>query len=138
MIHSTWRPPTDLKKSHVHWRWNTVSNFLGVDEGTPSSTLDVGGSVATAFVGLAANTTLDATHHTILGDASGGAITLTLPAASAAAGREYRVTKSDSSSNTVTVARAGGDTIDGQTSVALGSQYEALSFVSDGSNWFLF
>jgi hypothetical protein len=48
------------------------------------------------------------------------------------------VKKSDSSSDTVTVARAGSATIDGQTSVALGSQYEAVSFVSNGTNWFLF
>jgi len=118
--------------------WDTANNYLGVDKAIPSSTLDVGGSMASAVVTLVANTALDDTHHTVLGDASGGTFTLTLPLASAAAGREYKVKKIDSSSNVVTIARAGGDTIDGATSVALGSQYQAITLVSNGSNWFLF
>jgi len=124
--------------SDAQFFWDNTNNFLGIDVATPTSTLDVGGSVATQVTALAANTNLDATHHIILGNASGGAFTLTLPLASAASGREYRVKKTDSSSNDVTIARSGADTIDGATSQVLGSQYEAISFVSDGTNWFMF
>lgn len=118
--------------------WDNTNNYLGVDVAAPGSTLEVGGSVAGSVTTLAASTPLDDTHHTVLGNAGAGSITLTLPLASAAGNREYRVKKTDATSNTVTIARSGSDTIDGQTSRVLGSQYEAVIVQSDGTNWHLF
>tara|TARA_Y100000310_G_scaffold87397_1_gene84227 strand:- start:939 stop:1811 length:873 start_codon:yes stop_codon:yes gene_type:complete len=75
---------------------------------------------------------------TILCDASGGAFTVTLPAA-ATAGDGYKVTvkKSDSSANAVTVDGNSSETIDGATTKALSSQYDAIVLACDGSNWHL-
>ena len=64
-----------------------------------------------------------------------GGISITLPAV--AAGKMVIVKKTDSASGTVTVARGGSATIDGATSKVLYHQYESMTFVSDGTNWFL-
>lgn len=79
--------------------------------------------------------TADATDFLVLCNASGGAFTVTLPAAAAAAGRIYTIKKIDSSANAVTVDGAGAETIDGAATRNLAAQYDALLIQSDGSNW---
>lgn len=74
-------------------------------------------------------------------DASGAARTVTLPDMSAASagmdGFTVTVTKSDSSSNTVTVDGNGSDTIDGAETVVLRSQFEhiTLTWAAAISRW---
>jgi hypothetical protein len=74
------------------------------------------------------------TEDVSLVNAAGGAVTLTLPSVTNS-GRIVTVKKTDSSSNLVTVQRAGGATIDGATTKILYSQYESISLISDGTNW---
>lgn len=71
----------------------------------------------------------------VLSDASGGAITVTLPPPSA----NYRVDvkKIDSSSNDITIATDDTGTIDGASSKTISTQYESITMVSDGTNWFI-
>jgi hypothetical protein len=94
-----------------------------------------GGGVAT----YAANTTLTVDDAgLVLVNASGGARTITLPAANALGGRpiQIRIVKSDSTANLVAIARAGSDTIEGATSIALRYQWDTLTLISDGiSGW---
>jgi hypothetical protein len=71
----------------------------------------------------------------VLADASGGAITVTLP--TPATGANVAVKKVDSSSNSVTVSQSGTETIDGSASITLTEQYEALTLWSDGTDWFI-
>jgi hypothetical protein len=69
-------------------------------------------------------------------DATSGAVTRTLPAASAISGRRIIFKKTDSGSNAVTIARAGSDTIDGGTSATIDFQYQSITLVSNGvSAW---
>jgi hypothetical protein len=68
-------------------------------------------------------------------DASGGAVPITLPAASSKTGKFIYITKTDSTSNAVTAQRAGSDTINGSTSVYLDVQWTSLSLFSTGSAW---
>jgi len=70
----------------------------------------------------------------VLADASGGAITITLPSPSANAWVEVK--KTDSSTNAVTV-DGGGNNIDGAASFDITTQYESYTMVSDGSSWFI-
>ena len=70
----------------------------------------------------------------VLADASGGAITITLPPPQANA--IVNVKKIDSSPNPVTV-DGGGANIDGQASIQTTTQYESYTLVSDGSNWWI-
>ena len=85
-----------------------------------------------------ANYTATSTDDAILCDATSASFTITLPAASSNAGKIFRITKTDSSVNTVTIARAGSDLIIGETSQVLYTQYTTLTLFSDGSaNWYL-
>lgn len=73
----------------------------------------------------------------ILADATSASFTITLPAASTA-GKVLCITKSDSTANTVTIARAGSDTIVGVTSRVIKTRYAQLRLVSDGSaTWYV-
>jgi hypothetical protein len=65
-------------------------------------------------------------------DASSGSFTVTLPAATA--GRWVRVTKIDSSVNTVLVAPPSG-TIDGDVNASVNRRYYGQNFVADGTSW---
>ena len=84
-----------------------------------------------------ASTTLDSTDDVVLVDASGGAITITLPAAATDTGREYTIKKIDTSANAVTVDGNGSETIDNATTAVLGRPYDAIQIVSDGTEWWI-
>lgn len=71
----------------------------------------------------------------VLADASGGAVTVTLPSPSEAL--LTTVKKIDSSTNTVTVATPSTETIDGASSESLSSQWEAIESTSDGVDYFI-
>lgn len=94
---------------------------------------------AVANVNVATKTsayTLNNNDDLILADASGGAFTLTLPTAVGAAGKKYIIKKIDSTvANAVTLAAPGSETIDGSSAVVLYAQNEAVTVVSDGTNW---
>lgn len=71
----------------------------------------------------------------ILMDASGGAKTVNLFAASGNSGRHLFIRKTDSSFNAVTIDGNASETIDGSTTTTLDTQNESLHLVCDGSNW---
>ena len=69
-------------------------------------------------------------------DASGGAFTVNLPAATAKPRNwEYTFYKSDSSANAVTIDADGAATINGATTYALTTQYQAVTLRRVGANW---
>lgn len=70
----------------------------------------------------------------ILGDASGGAVTVNLPASSGNKAM-FVIKKTDSSANTVTVDGNAAETIDGGATAVLTRQFESITLVCDGSNW---
>lgn len=115
---------------------NTGNFGIGVSSGI-NSRLQVNGSFATAITTVSANTTLDATHHTVGVDASGGNRTINLPAASGCSGRIYIVKKVDSTANTVTIDANGSETIDGDLTRVLSSQWSYLTIQSTGSSWYI-
>lgn len=82
-----------------------------------------------AVTNVTTNTTIGLTANFITVDATTGNVTITLPAASAAFGSgmgiDYVFKRLDNSGNTITIQRAGSDTIDGGTSFTLTAQYEA-------------
>ena len=78
-----------------------------------------------------------ANESIILVDASSGAVTINLPAASGLSGRQYTIKKTDSSINKVTVDANASETIDGEAAKILWSKNDKIIVVSDGSNWFV-
>lgn len=80
--------------------------------------------------------TLTASDYTVTADASGGAFTLTLPAAASNSGRIFLIKRTDNTpANAVTIDGNASETIDGATTRPLYTQYESLSIQSDGTNW---
>ena len=115
---------------------------VGINTASPHSTLHVNGSFAvnlstfTATVDLGAGTN-GAAKTIIMNNAA--AATITLPSAVGIEGREYDIKKVSATGGgrTVTIDGAGSETIDGSLTFALVSQYEAITVISDGANWWI-
>lgn len=75
------------------------------------------------------------TDGIILASTAGGAWTLTLYSAAANPGLSLKILKTTSDVSVLTIAAAGGQTIDGASTTKICTQYEAIELVSDGSNW---
>lgn len=81
---------------------------------------------------VTANYTCSVIDDTILVNAAGGNVVITLPSA-VACPRTYTIQRLDSSANTVTIATTGGQTITGPA--ALAAQYAAVTAAPSGGNW---
>jgi hypothetical protein len=83
--------------------------------------------------------TVPATVGVILCDATNGAVTITTgAAASTLTGRQIMVKKTDSSVNSCTWDANGAETTDGASTKTNIIQYQAFTFTSNGTNWFIF
>lgn len=83
------------------------------------------------------NYTYLSTDKLLLGDATSGGITLTLPAAASSTGKVFMAKKIDSTGNAVTVKANASELIDGANTVVINSQYVAITMVSNGTQWYL-
>lgn len=86
---------------------------------------------------ITGNTTLTTANDVVLCDCSGGAITVTLPAAATRTGKMFDIKKIDSSGNAATIDGNGSETIDDVTTKILASQYNSVTVMSDGSEWWV-
>lgn len=100
---------------------------------TSSGSINVSGSIVTKT----ADYTAVSGDYTILCDAAGGAIIITLPAASSVTGHIYNVKKIDSTTNTVTLSPSGVDTIDNASTISTEIQWVSIMVQSDGTNWYI-
>jgi len=119
-----------------------MNGNVGIGTWTPSSTLNINGSMAISTVSItsvASPYTVTASNGVILVNASGGAITINLPASSGAFGREYIIKRTDATiTNAVNITANGTDTIDGQATVSLTAQYQSFTIISDGAgHWYI-
>jgi len=90
---------------------------------------------ADSIVTKTSDYTATATDYTILCDASGGDLTITLPSAASIPAHIYNVKKIDSSDNLVTIASV--STIDSEASVSTYIQWTNIALQSNGTNWFI-
>ncbi len=123
------------------------TNRIGIGTSAPDKTLQVVGDVhvdnelivdegvTMAITEVSGHTTLDATHYTVLVDASGGAVTITLPAAASHSGRIYNIKKIDSTANIVTIDPNSAELIDGIVTLALIARNEKARPQSDATEW---
>jgi len=75
--------------------------------------------------------------RTIKGDASLGDINLTLPTAVDNEGITFIIKKVDSTTNSIIVTPEDGETIDGNSTIEINSQWDTLTIQSDGTNWII-
>jgi hypothetical protein len=94
-------------------------------------------STVVPYATITTDTTVTSSNVAVFANATSGAIDVTLYAATSNGGKTLTIKKTDSSSNTVDVIRAGGETIDGATTVTLKHQNESITLMSDNSNWFI-
>lgn len=73
----------------------------------------------------------------VVADATAAAFTVTLPTAVGNSGVSLTVKKVDSSINAVTIDGDGAETIDGQLTAILSVQYDSITLVSDGVQWWV-
>ena len=117
----------------------SIAGFLKGSGGSYIPTLRIASAVqARTVVHKNAGYTATITDLFILCDASGGAFTITLPAVSGNIGIMYHIKKIDSSANAVTVDASGAETIDDSTTAVIISQYDSISIISDGVEWWIF
>lgn len=97
-----------------------------------------GGASTTESVRTVSGDTTAQDGEVILVDASGGAVTVTLPAPDDPEAFDITVKKIDTTTNTVTIARPGGQEIDGDASDrTITSEDTSRRFTADGSNYFI-
>jgi hypothetical protein len=106
------------------------TGLVGVGTTSPNATLDVNGSTGTAITLITGNTTLDATHATVIISA-GSTPTVTLPTAASSTRRIYIIVNQTSGARTISSYRNFSNT--GTTTVPATS---SITIQSDGSNWY--
>jgi len=113
----------------------TGTGNVGINNTVPNSTLQVTGSLAMSVTTKTANATVAAIDFTVLCNNTTGPITITLPSAVGIGGRMYIIKKTSTAGNNVTVVCNGAQTIDGNATYALITQYSSIMIQSDGVNW---
>lgn len=103
----------------------------------PESTVEVNGSLGLGNMNTVTSSYIaTGTDYMILADASSGAMTITIPAATGLYRREYVVKKIDSTGNSVIISSA--TNIDGALTYTILSQYVAIKLKSNGTQWFIY
>jgi len=108
---------------------------IGNSASSPTSTLQVGGSIAMPVVTKTGNYNASSTDHTILCNAA--ALIINLPQASNVTGRIYVIKKISGSAGTITITpNSGSETIDGATTnTFITNQWQTIMLQSTGSTW---
>lgn len=114
------------------------NTFLGNDTGIPLSTLDVSGTAGFKRVGTGAS--VATANEIIIGVTDTSAVrTITLQTIDAVAGRIY-IIKDESGAagtNNIIIATQGSETIDGDSTLVIASNYGGAILYSDNVNWFV-
>jgi hypothetical protein len=113
----------------------TGAGNVGINATAPNSTLQVTGSLAMSVTTKTANATVAPVDFTVLCNNTSGAITITLPTAVGIGGRMYIIKKNSAAGNNVTIVCNGAQTIDGNATYSLVTQYSSIMIQSDGVNW---
>jgi len=90
----------------------------------------------TEFVEGAGTHSLDLSHSIHIANATMGAMTLELPAASSAESAEITIKKVDDTGNIITITEDGGDGPDGKP-LQLGGVNDYVTVISNGSAWYI-
>jgi hypothetical protein len=115
----------------------TTDGRFGLGVNSPSSTIEVEGSVAIGNVGrIYANYTATIDDFMLVVDATAGDVLITLPNADDCYRREYVIKKIDNTSNLVHIYSS--SYIDGSEDYYLYSQFNSIKVKSDGINWLVF
>lgn len=102
----------------------------------PTGIKIINGQQAYPVTTKSSNYTVSVLDDTILVNAAAGPVTITLLSATATP-NTYTIKKIDSSTNAVTIGAQSGQTIDGAPTVNLAAQYQTLTVIPSGGNWYV-
>ncbi len=115
---------------------NYCARFQGAAGVLIDGPLDTGAARLIAEREISGATTLSATtDHVVLCETTGGTFTVTLPAVAGNAGLTYEI--KNIGTNTLTIDGNGAETIDGALTAVLSSQYDSITLVCDGTEWWI-
>lgn len=118
-----------------------ASAEVGINTQTPNSTLHVNGSYAGKIVTQTGDYDLDTGSNgdinTILHNNTAGDNTITLPTVANSEGRVYHIKKISSDASYKTIIAVTDGQIEGAATFDLDVQYESVTVVCDGSNWWI-
>lgn len=112
----------------------TGSGSIVLSSGAAISTPTLNG-YRVARRSVSASGSITSADVVVLASASGGVVSLSLPVASTVPGQQFTIKKTDSSANNVVVSST--ELIDGSNYAYLTNQYQSITVVSDGSNYFI-
>ena len=113
------------------------TDLFRVDKDGNITATSITASSATPYTTITGDTTVTTSNEVVFANATSGAIDVTLYLAASNGGKTLTIKKTDSSANAVSILRAGSETIDGATSSILYHQNEAVTLISDNSNWMI-
>jgi hypothetical protein len=99
--------------------------------------LQGGGATRGTYRSVTATGNVVSGDYLIIADATGGAITMTLPPAALVSGRIYVFKRINSGANAVIVDPSGAETIDGAATYTLSAQWNSVTIMSNGTAWFI-
>ena len=128
-----------IPETYKRQDWPRLVAEKSKDHETRISALEAGGVGAIYGKARSISTTgsVAADDYALFVDASGGAVTVNLPAVASNSGRVLNVKKVDSSGNAVTLDGNASETIDGATTLAISTQYQSYTVHCDGSAWWI-
>lgn len=122
---------------------NTTTNLfisdaglIGLATSSPTSTLDVEGSITYQYAGITGATTLNSSNYYVSATGS-STYAVTLPTAVGIAGRVYIIKSNMNAGILLTVNTTSSQTVDGALSKTL-ARFESLQVISNGTNWEIF
>lgn len=117
----------------------TAGDNVTISNGIISAAGNVVSANRPSIYNKTANYTITTPANTLLQEiytvSSASAVTITLPNATLCASMQYDIKRLGTGN--VTVNTTSSQTIDGLSSIVIGSQYANLTVVSDGSNWII-
>ncbi|MFB6517430.1 hypothetical protein [Streptomyces sp. NPDC056401] len=115
-------------------RLTGLFNESGVTVSDPCGIKIINGQQPFPVRAITASATVRVIDEVLAVDATTGAVVVTLISA-VATPNQYTIKKTDVTANTVTVAAAGGQTIDGAATKVLAAQWETITVIPSGNNW---
>jgi hypothetical protein len=110
---------------------------VGLFDSTPSSRLDIQGSLALDPDVITGSTTLGEQQGVVVFETPAGTHTITLPLANTCPGRIYFLKVNGPNTGTINIVRSGTDLIDNLTTYTMTADYDFVQVVSDGNTKWL-
>jgi hypothetical protein len=115
--------------------WESCGIFGQIENDSETGQILINSGQAVDVKTVTASTALDKLHDHVRVDASGGAVTITLPDAQRFIGRRFTIKKIDASAHAVTIQGLNGQTIDGAASESSHNEWAVFRLYSTGDNW---